>query len=188
MTGRAKPLTTAEQCEVMAYLAAKRPKTFARDWVAILLSFRSGLRVSEIAALLPSDITTASGEISANLLVRRLTSKGKRISREVPIHPELREALIAFMRVRERSETLLGTNVRRLTVWFHELYARVGFVGASSHSGRRSFATKAARQAGQIGASIVDVQQLLGHARLQTTCGYVDPCDDGRGRLVMLAG
>ena len=57
--------------------------------------------------------------------------------------------------------------------WFRDLYSRLGFDGCSSHSGRRTFITQAARKIVPAGGSLRDVQELAGHASLQTTQGYI---------------
>jgi hypothetical protein len=43
------------------------------------------------------------------------------------------------------------------------LYRELGFKGASSHSGRRTFIAKAAKRCIEGGGSLRDVQQLAGH-------------------------
>ena len=48
-------------------------------------------------------------------------------------------------------------------------YRHLGFVGCSSHSGRRTFITNAARRISTVGGSLKDVQQLAGHSNLRTT-------------------
>lgn len=64
--------------------------------------------------------------------------------------------------------------------WFRRLYRQVGYVGCSSHSGRRTFTTVKARLAALNGCSIKDVQQLVGHKRLDTTASYIEPSDQQR--------
>ena len=58
--------------------------------------------------------------------------------------------------------------------------------GCSSHSGRRTFITRAARKVSEVGGSVRDVQQLAGHARLQTTQRYIDGDTDAKRKLVQL--
>ena len=65
-------------------------------------------------------------------------------------------------------------------------YRRVGFQGCSSHSGRRTFITNAARKISTVGGSLRDVQALAGHANLGTTQRYIDADADAQRRVVEL--
>jgi hypothetical protein len=58
--------------------------------------------------------------------------------------------------------------------------------GCSSHSGRRTFITRAARKVSEVGGSVRDVQQLVGHASLQTTQRYIDGDTEAKRTLVQL--
>lgn len=53
---------------------------------------------------------------------------------------------------------------------FQRWYRHLGFVGCSSHSGRRTFITNAARKISTVGASLKDVQELAGHTNLRMRC------------------
>ncbi len=75
---------------------------------------------------------------------------------------------------------------RSIAHWFKRLYASLGFDGCSSHSGRRTFITRAARKVSAAGGSLRDVQQLAGHASLQTTQRYVEGSTDAKRRLVAM--
>jgi integrase/recombinase XerD len=72
------------------------------------------------------------------------------------------------------------------TVWFARLYEALGFVGASSHSGRRTFITKAARKIVEAGGSLRDVQELAGHSSLATTQRYIAGDAEAKRRVVAL--
>ena len=67
---------------------------------------------------------------------------------------------------------------------FAEWYRKLGFVGCSSHSGRRSFITQAARKASFVGGSLRDVQALAGHALLSTTSRYIETDNEAQQELV----
>jgi integrase/recombinase XerD len=73
-----------------------------------------------------------------------------------------------------------------VVVWFHRLYAGLGMVGCSSHSGRRSFITRAARKISEVGGSLRDVQALAGHSSLGTTARYIESDGDAQRKVVAL--
>ena len=71
-------------------------------------------------------------------------------------------------------------------VWFNRAYGTIGLKGCSSHSGRRTFITRAARLVHKAGGSLRDVQLLAGHRSIQTTQRYIDGDSDAQRRLVSL--
>jgi integrase len=72
----------------------------ARDRVTVLLSFKAGLRAKEIAGLTWSMITDATGELADTISLPNRASKGKGGGRTIPLHNELRAALVSLMAVR----------------------------------------------------------------------------------------
>jgi integrase len=70
-------------------------------------------------------------------------------------------------------------------VWFHRLYKeKLGLDGASSHSGRRTFVTRCAKNIVAAGGSLRDVQELAGHASLSTTQRYIQGDTAAKRRVV----
>ena len=65
-------------------------------------------------------------------------------------------------------------------------YRAVGLEGRSSHSGRRTFITRAARLVHKAGGSLRDVQLLAGHRSIQTTQRYIDGDTDAQRKLVSM--
>ena len=70
--------------------------------------------------------------------------------------------------------------------WFTDVFAELGLQGCSSHSGRRTFVTRAARLIQKAGGSLRDVQQLVGHQSMKTTQGYIDGDHDAQRRLIRM--
>ena len=191
MYGPAKALDPIAEMKVLEHIQTKHWRTAKRDTIAVLLSWRAGLRVSEIAQLTWADVSDANGALSDQVRVRRETTKGKTFTRFVPMHPELRAALRAHRtNAPVMSETILLSRTRTpmstnaLTVWFHRLYKEAGLDGCSSHSGRRTFITRAARNCTNVGASIEDVRDMAGHALLSTTAQYIDANAEAKKKLV----
>ena len=73
-----------------------------------------------------------------------------------------------------------------IVVWFNRAYAALGLAGCSSHSGRRTFITRAARSVHKAGGSLRDVQMLAGHRSIQTTQRNIDGDSDAQRKLVSL--
>jgi integrase len=154
-----------------------------RDRVIVLLSFKAGLRAKEIAGLSWSMVLTASGELADAISLPNRASKGKNGGRTIPLHNELRAALAILMDIRGEkarphlpivySERADGYSANAVAVWFYTRYAELGIEGASSHSGRRSFITMAARKISEAGGSLRDIQELAGHSSLATTQRYI---------------
>ena len=160
-----------------------------RDRVMVLLSLRAGLRAGEVAWLDWSMVLDPGGRVAHVLVVPDAIAK-KGSGRRVPLHPELRRALIDLWREADRNGPIIpsrrGGHMQPNSVvnWFRELYAEVGAAGCSSHSGRRTFITHAARKAHKAGASLRDVQLLAGHRSIMHTQTYIDGDSDAQRRLV----
>jgi integrase/recombinase XerD len=69
---------------------------------------------------------------------------------------------------------------------FANWYQQMGFEGCSSHSGRRTFITNAARKIGSVGGSIKDVQMLARHSSLIMTQRYIESDVDAMKKVVEL--
>ena len=69
---------------------------------------------------------------------------------------------------------------------FWNLYKRLGFTGCSSHSGRRTFITNAARKISSVGGSMRDVQMLARHSSLSMTQRYIEADVEAQKKVVQL--
>ena len=70
--------------------------------------------------------------------------------------------------------------------WFTAIFREAGLTGCSSHSGRRTFITQAARLIAKTGGSLRDIQELAGHADLGTTERYIECDREAQRKLVRL--
>src|SRR5690242_8069505 len=162
----------------------------------VLLSVKAGMRAKEIACLTWAMVTDAEGTIGDAIHLPNVASKGKGGGRTIPLNLNLREALVSLKAARGdqaapprrviHSERGDGYGPPAVQVWFARLYARLGFAGASSHSGRRTFITRAARKIIEAGGSLRDVQELAGHSSLATTQRYIAGDTDAKRKVVAL--
>ncbi|MCX5581204.1 tyrosine-type recombinase/integrase [Kaistia terrae] len=161
-----------------------------RNIAIILLTVKAGLRACEVSRLTWRMVTDSRGRVGTMIeLPTQAAKKGS--GRRIPMHPTLRDALIA-LRVDAtdgpviRSERSGAMTAGSIVNWFAQLYDELGLTGCSSHSGRRTFVTQTARLATKAGGSLRDVQLLVGHRSLKTTQGYIDGDEAAQRRLVRL--
>ena len=188
---QAKILTKPQADAVLAYLSTTRYPV--RDRVIFLLSVKAGLRAKEIASLRWEMISDAEGHLSDLISLTDKASKG-RSGRSIPLNKELKAALSAlkakadeavrpspFVVTSERDSPMsAAVIVNKFAGWYRAL----GFMGASSHSGRRTFITNAARRISTVGGSLRDVQLLAGHSALSTTQRYIEADGLAQRRVV----
>jgi integrase len=149
------------------------------------------LRACEIAGLEWSMVLDARGKVAECVAVYDAIAK-KRSGRRIPMHPDLRRALRRLSKESGLTGPVIrsarGGYLRPTSVvnWFAALFDELGYEGCSSHSGRRTFITSAARNIHRTGCSLRDVQLLAGHASIETTERYIDGDTVGQRRLVGL--
>lgn len=189
---QAKILSAPQARAVLTHLATTRNPL--RNRVIFLLSLRSGLRAKEIAALTWSMVTDAEGQLTDAVRLTDAAAKG-RTGGVIPISRDLAEALAAHhlqerildqRRAVIRTERSDTTSPQVIINLFASWYRALGFDGCSSHSGRRTFITNAARNIGRVGGSLRDVQALARHASLATTQRYIEISADAMKRVVDL--
>jgi integrase len=190
MAGRqAKTLSSEDLCDLLAYASATRNPL--RNRVIVLLSAKAGLRAAEIANLTWDMLTDGSGRIGKLIELRDAVAK-KASGRRIPIHPDLASALTEWRQSRTTSDYVIQSErggpmtPLSIVVWFNRAFKNIGLKGCSSHSGRRTFVTRAARAVYSAGGSLRDVQLLAGHRSIQTTQRYIEGDTDAQRRLVAL--
>ena len=184
---QAKILTDREYRKVLVYIANHRYAS--RNKAMLYMSHLAGLRVGEISHLTIEDVLAEDGTIKDEIYLSPDKTKGDR-GRTVLVPKKLQDELHNYLSIRFRLKDLKavtftdtskklfysqrhpsdGFSPNTLAQLFHYLYKHAGVTGASSHSGRRFFATKIA----EAGTNPKVLQNLLGHRNLQTPLRYVE--------------
>lgn len=191
---QAKTLTKGQVDSLTAFLLTRRHGL--RDQTVFLLSVRAGLRAKEIANLKWSMILTPGGEVGDAIHLTNSASKG-RSGRVIPLNKQLRENLKQMLvEARQdrrfhpalsyvvKTERSAHTSPQAIVNMFKRWYEDIGLLGCSSHSGRRTFITNAARKISTVGGSLRDVQMLAGHSSLAVTQRYIDGDSEARKKIV----
>lgn len=203
-SGRANILTPAQLDDLLGFIQRTRTgsRHSLRDFAMVLLSFRGALRACEIAGLNWKDVTDPYGRVGKGVhnhvtgemehffeVPNGIAKKGG--GRFLPMHPTLKATLEALQaclgpaRVKA-GHPIIQSNQGRLedapvrisahnvVVYMSKLYEDAGFRGCSSHSGRRTMLTALAWIANHHDCSLIDVQNIAGHANLADTQVYIE--------------
>lgn len=191
----AKVLRPTDVRRAISLVARGRHGT--RNKTMILLSVKAGLRAGEIAKLTWAMVTDSQGGIGEFIELPGAAAKYGS-GRRLPLQEDLRQALVLLRRATFgggdanletaviRSERGSHMSPKAVVNWFHSVYAELGLKGCSSHSGRRTFITNAARLVHRAGGSLRDVQLLAGHRSIHTTERYIEGDGVAQRRLMRL--
>jgi integrase/recombinase XerD len=191
MANQAKTLNKQELRRVLDHIATR--KHAARNRAMLLLTHYAGMRVGEVAALRCKDVVDATGHVKTELRLDASQTKGKQ-GRTVFISDRLRKELQSYADTLKCIPTgakffytqktwLEGFTANTLTQHFFWLYKRAGIEGASSHSGRRTFATTLSAK----GVAPRVLMRAMGHKSLSSTMVYIDASDEMIRNAVELA-
>lgn len=190
MAGRQAKILTSGQLDI-ALRYVDRQHNATRNRVILLLSAKAGLRAGEIAGLSWQMLLDARWRVSDRIELHDAVAKCQS-GRTIPLNADLRKALVALRRESEPIGAVIrscrGGGMRATSVvnWFATLYRDLGFQGCSSHSGRRTFITRAAQMVAKTGGSLRDVQQLAGHRSIEQTQHYIEGNNAAKRRLIAL--
>ena len=179
---RAKTLSNQDLDRIFAHIAISSRQPFRE---ALLVSFTAyaGLRIQEACSVHKRDFTDAHGNIAETLFVSGRGAKyGK--SRTVPIIPELKARIVRYLaspdsdRPRAIRDNAIFANIygkvlsaKAASGQVGRIYKAAGLIGCSSHSGRRTFGTRMARQlALQAGRFLICVLCLDTRRRPDHSC------------------
>ena len=191
---QAKILTKKQIDQLIWYVGTLRQPL--RNEVIVMLSIRAGLRAKEIACLTWSMVTDADGDIGTSIHLTDKASKG-RGGRVIPLNMQLRLKLADLLEHERqhhrfdlatshviRTERSDKTSSQAIVNMFASWFSDVGLSGCSSHSGRRTFITNAAKKISSVGGSLRDVQMLAGHSSLAVTQRYIEGDGEAKVKVV----
>lgn len=154
-----------------------RGKNARRNKAILLFSHFLGLRAKEMAALKIGDvIDVRNGKAKQVIRLLAAYTKGGKYREVFLMNDEAAEIIRDYIFIERQliadvplflSQKGGAFSANTMQRMIGNLYKSAG-VNASSHSGRRSFATHLIRN----GADIYSVQQLMGHSSIQTTQEY----------------
>jgi len=177
------------------YSVVKDSRHAKRNSLAIMLSYYSGLRVSEISYLKVQDVYNESGKVKSILKLPASYTKTKK-SRDIPINDKLRKALQEFQLDLDfvpdnrkygqdlpkhlsnklvqqsaliRSQKKGHFSPNSLCQLFSRLYKHATGINSSSHAGRRWFITELSDR----GINLKTIMLLVGHTKLSSTQEYI---------------
>jgi type 1 fimbriae regulatory protein FimB len=152
-----------------------------RDAAIFRIMYHRGLRASEIGMLQLSDWSSSTGRLQVHRL------KGS-YSLDYQIKPVEVKALRAWLRVRGSapgplfpSRNKQGISRFRLFALMRQYCAAAGIAKekAHPHAWKHTCGTSNAEQ----GADLLDIKELLGHANIQNSVGYIDHSGKRRDRF-----
>ena len=169
-----------------------------RDQTIFYFSIKCGLRSKEISHLKWWMVMDSDGSVGKYLNLPNSSSKGKS-GRVVPLNKDLKKNLEMMLEEHQilndfnpqtsfivRTERSKSTSPQSIVNMFQRWYGKLGLVGCSSHSGRRTFITETSKKISTVGGSLRDIQMMVGHSSLQTTQRYIEGDSECQRKVVDL--
>lgn len=180
--GKAKVLSEAEFKR--AVNTVKKYAHAKRNVALLYCSFGLGLRAKEMAALKIKNVLDPDGVLLEDINLDGSMTEGRKQRHVFLTNQRVAAAIREYLDERREEDGILfnyesplfrsqkgsGFTPNTLQQLFHRLYEQARLQGASSHSGRRTFATTLIEK----GVDIKAVSTLMGHASVAMTARYVE--------------
>ena len=174
------PVLTPEQFK-RTIKFQKSTKYGLRNQVLLMISFYLGFRAKEMSSLIVGDLVDRNGDLKEECSLKKHQTKRSKQRRFYLTNEKLKKVLVEYLETKKdrdgnldldqpliRSQKGGFFNPNTLQQLFHQMYKCVG-IEASSHSGRRTMATRQADR----GVSIRNLQVILGHSSISSTALYI---------------
>jgi len=180
--GKAKVLSESELKRVINF--TKKNAHAKRNVALLYCSFGLGLRAKEMAALKIRHVLDADGNMLDEINLDASMTKGRKQRHVFLTNTKVVDVFREYLNDRREHEGILFNfdaplfrsqkgghfSPNTMQQLFHRLYDQARLQGASSHSGRRTFATTLIEK----GVDIKAVSTLMGHASIAMTAQYVE--------------
>ena len=193
---QSKILSDKQVKTMLLHLSTTRMNT--RNQLIFLLSVKSGLRAKEVSGIKWNMVVDSNGAVGNSIHLTDEVSKGKS-GRIIPLNRDVKGLLVELFDIEKqrhdfdintsnviRTERSKNSSPQSIVNMFQRWYSDLGFIGCSSHSGRRTFITNLSKKISLVGGSLRDIQSLVGHKNLQTTQRYIEVDTDCQRKLVDL--
>lgn len=180
--GKARVLNEKEFSR--AVTTARKYAHAKRNVALLYFSHGLGLRAKEMASLKVRNVLDNDGQIVEEINLTGDMTKGAKQRHVYLTNPKVIAAIREYITERKEAEGTLfhrdaalfksqkgsAFTPNTLQQLFHRLYDLARLPGASSHSGRRTFATNLIEK----GVDIKAVSTLMGHSSIAMTAQYVE--------------
>ena len=193
---QSKTLNKTQIQMVRTFLRSQR--NGLRDETIFLLSVKSGLRSKEISLLSWNMVCRSDETIDDYINLPNSSTKGNS-GRIIPLHKDIKTNLKLMLLEHRglfgfdinksfivRTERTPFTTSQTIVNMFQKWYGKLGLIGCSSHSGRRTFITETSKKISLVGGSLRDIQMMVGHSNLQTTQRYIESDSESQKKVIDL--
>ena len=173
--GRAKILTIAEIQLLFSEGFADNPHP-ERDRALFGICLYTACRINEACTLKTQDVYLGKGKVRDQLIIRKNRTKGKLATRTIPIIEDLRLLLVNYFPAPRSYNLFSGRsgkghlNSDYAAQILKSACAKVGIIGVSTHSFRRTALT----QMSDAGIPLRVIQEISGHRTLDELQKYLE--------------
>lgn len=177
--GQSAILTETDYSKIRRHIKSQKYK------LLLDLAWYTGERWGALIKLTIADVYNSDGTpreyINFRARTRKATPDGKRKTRQVPVHPVLRDSLTSYQP--EQGAWLFPDrsgdepiSLRWADMILRSAVDKAGLTakGISTHSTRRTFITKLAKK----GVSLATIKKATGHTDLKVLSRYIEVSDD----------
>jgi len=149
-----------------------------RDRALFGICLYTGTRIAEACSLHTKDVYAIDGSVRPRVTIRKGTTKGKIETRSVPVNPELKALLEAYLSYsvylfpgRHNDGHIHPDSADKI---LRAAFITLGIEGASTHSFRRTCLTQMHRS----GVPLKVIQKISGHKTLSALQKYLEVLDE----------